>query len=166
VWSHPNGGNQVCSCHVSCPFDARGFLRQLAEGNGFNDFAAHSASARALKWPVSVTITRCWRTAKSWAASSGCPSRRKTVPGGGRAATTAKSDALRMDTSRRAKPRWLCSRKAGDARARRGRRPGIFFSSSVTGSRFLHAVQWMRRSGRPASLSHARPCSAPRTRRR
>src|SRR5262245_36086741 len=27
------------------------FLRQLAEGNGFNDCAAQPASGRALKWP-------------------------------------------------------------------------------------------------------------------
>src|SRR5262245_43721505 len=32
-----------------------------------------------------------------------CPSRRKTVPGGGRAATTAKSDALRMEADARSR---------------------------------------------------------------
>src|SRR5262245_45795912 len=68
----PKWGQSGLLLSRDLPFRCAGlFLRQLAEGNGFNDSAAHSASARALKWPVSVTITRCWRTAKSWAASSG-----------------------------------------------------------------------------------------------
>ena len=99
----PKWGQSGLLLSRDLPFRCAGlFLRQLAEGNGFNDSAAHSASARALKWPFGDDY-EVLENGQAVGCIFRCPSRRKTVPGGGRAATTAKSDALRMEADARSR---------------------------------------------------------------
>src|SRR5262245_42484202 len=81
----------------------RGAFASASGRQRFQRLRSAAASARALKWP---RIGDDYEVLENGQVA-------KTVPGGGRAATTAKSDALRMDTSRRAKPRWRPLPRAG-----------------------------------------------------
>jgi hypothetical protein len=73
-----------------------------------------------------TTITTCWRTA-SWSAASSASmqSGRRAAPGCGRAATTATSNGRPTAMSRRARPRWRHSRRAGDASNALANRGGV-----------------------------------------